>query len=60
MMYDFDDKMFGQIYTKDCSRCHMPVKVSTQKDDGCHEYVTDVFVICGECGESVHFELPVN
>lgn len=48
----------SQIYEKECSNCGNIIKVSTQEDIR-PEYYTDVFILC-ECGESVHFFLPVN
>ncbi len=43
-------------YTEKC-KCGKDFEILTQ--DGFGEYQTDIYVKC-DCGEYVHFELPVN
>lgn len=55
-VYDFGGE-YSQTYKEKCV-CGKEIEVSTQTDDS-PEYYTDVFVKC-DCGNSVHFSLPVN
>jgi len=45
-------------YKEACTSCKKEYTVYTQ-EDAYPEYYTDVYVSC-ECGDVVHFELPVN
>ena len=48
---------YEQIYTQFCE-CKREHTIITQKDSW-PEYYTDVYVVC-DCGNCVHFNLPVN
>lgn len=45
-------------YSSVCDVCNMTTTVYTQRADF-QEYDTDVYVSCN-CGNLLHFELPVN
>lgn len=48
----------GYEYKKKCKTCGSNILVLTQQDDD-PEYYTTIYVQC-ECGEFIHFDLPVN
>ena len=54
----FEDWRNSCEYEKVCNKCKQVYKVWTQKDED-PEYYTDVLIIC-DCGDKVHFKLPVN
>ncbi len=45
-------------YEKKCPCCDCEQELLTQRD-GFPEYYTSVYLKC-QCGEYIHFELPVN
>ncbi len=51
-------KLDRHEYTKNCELCGLKLEVFTQADND-PEYYTDIYVRCN-CGEYIHFELPVN
>ncbi len=56
------DNEFGSfgsdVYIETCKGCGEDIEVSAQRYAP-SEYTTDIHVRC-RCGESVHFEIPVN
>ncbi len=47
------------LYTEKCN-CGKEMRLYAQEDDDYPEYYNDVWVECGQCGQLVYFELPVN
>lgn len=45
-------------YTQKCPCCDLEQEVLTQRD-GFPEYYTNIYLKC-QCGEFIHFQLPVN